>query len=67
MYGDFELSTKFTYDPDDAYRWELGAAYFIGDHWILDAFYNKIEGDEGTAFESLEFVDELYCRLTYQF
>jgi len=65
----WEVSLQFTYDLDDAYMVKPGIKYIYGDHWYYD-IYGIING--GTEkrpgrLGALDFTNEVFGRITYQF
>jgi hypothetical protein len=70
-HNNWEPSFQLVYDLDDAYMIKPGIKYVHGDHWYFDLYGVIIGGAETRKspdrFGWLDFANEIFGRITYQF
>ncbi len=68
-HNNINLSLTALYDLDGASMLRPGFKYRSGDHWIYDIYGVILAGEEGRPgrYGSLNFADEIFGRITYQF
>jgi hypothetical protein len=68
-HNNWEPMIQFVYDLDDAYLIKSGVKYTHGDHWYFDLYSTTIGGSETRTgrLGSLDFTNQVFGRITYQF
>jgi len=69
MHNDVTVSLQPMWDTDGAYMVKPAFKYVYGDYWYFDLYAIVVGGSEKRPgrFGSLDWADEVVCRVTFQF